>query len=220
MHMIERKFDRLVSFDARSRNFPIRALLPSAVKPRSFTWSCNVWLDQGSQGACTGFAVAQEAAARPVVIRDVTNELAKEIYNRAKELDEWPGTDYEGSSVLAAIKAGKEHGWYTEYRWAFDESDLAAAIGYKGPAVLGVNWYEGMLDVDASGFVHVTGNILGGHAILCNGFSVKKQAYRVHNSWGQGWGVNGDAFISTADMRRLLAERGEACIPVVRTATV
>ena len=212
----ERKFDRLVSFDSRSRSFPIRALLSTVVKPRSYTWSCRAWLDQGIEGACAGFAVTHEAAARPVVIQSVSDGLARAIYNRAKELDPWPGTDYEGTSILAAIKAGKEKGWYSEYRWAFGEDDLAAAIGYKGPAVLGLNWYEGMLDTDATGFIRPTGRILGGYAVLCNGFSVSKQTYRLHNSWGRSWGIEGDAFVSRADMRRLLAEEGEACVPVVR----
>lgn len=56
----------------------------------------------------------------------------------------------------------------------------------------------------------------GGHAILCNGVNVKSGLYRLHNSWGESWGVNGEAFISRADMATLLKRQGEACIPVKR----
>lgn len=213
---MERKFDRLVSFDVKSRNYPIRAMLAANVKPRSYTWRCKVNLDQGSEGACTGFAVTHEAAARPKEVKNIDNDVALNIYYRARQLDEWPGEDYDGSSVIAAIKAGVEHNWYAEYRWAFGESDLALAVGHHGPAVLGINWYEGMCETDSDGFIYPTGDILGGHAILCNGYNYKKQIYRLHNSWGTSWGVNGDAFIKATDLAKLLKEDGEACIPVKR----
>ena len=211
-----RTFDRLIKFDERSRNYPIRTLLAPDAKPRSYTWRCNVTLDQGPDGACTGFAVSHEAAARPKEVKDVSYVTAMAIYHRAREIDEWPGENYEGSSVLAAMKAGAEHGWYTEYRWAFGESDLSLAIGHSGPAVLGINWYEGMFEPDSKGFIKPTGRIAGGHAILCNGYNFKKQIYRLHNSWGNTWGKNGEVFITAEDLSFLLKDQGEACIPVKR----
>lgn len=213
---MDRTFDRLVKFDAKSKAYPIRELITAGLPLRSYTWRCNTWLDQGSEGACTGFAVTQEAAARPCVVPNLTNKIARQVYNRAKQLDEWPGEDYEGSSVLGAIKAGTERCWYREYRWAFGEEDLAMAIGYKGPAVLGINWYEGMMEPDGNGFIYPTGQVLGGHAILCNGFNKKLGRYTLHNSWGEGWGRYGECFITRIDMNRLLREQGEACIPVIR----
>ena len=210
-----RTFDRLVKFDERSRGFSIRALTGDRPR-RSYTWSCKVNLDQGSEGACTGFATSHEAAARPVIVKGITNDVARQIYYRARQLDEWPGENYEGSSVLGAVKAGTENGWYSEYRWAFSENDLALAVGYRGPAILGINWYEGMGSPDNNGLIKPTGDVLGGHAILCNGYNVKRGLYRLHNSWGRDWGINGDCFISQSDLARLLKEQGEACIPVKR----
>jgi hypothetical protein len=209
------KFGRLVEFDERSRNFPVRELLATD-KLRSYTWSCGIVLDQGNIGACTGFSVAQEAAAKPAVIKNITNQTGLEVYRRAQQLDEWPGENYEGSSVLGAIKAGTEKGWYKEYRWAFSENDLALAVGHHGPAVIGINWYDSMSTPNGKGIITVSGEIAGGHAILCNGFNVKTGLYRLHNSWGNVWGINGECFISRLDMIRLLQEDGEACIPVVR----
>jgi hypothetical protein len=213
---VQRKFGRIPEFDARSRNYPIRPMIPRGTVPRSYTWSCGVVLDQGATPACTGFSVAHEAAARPCVVPNMTNAIGQMLYKRAKQLDEWPGEDYDGSSVLGAVKAGAEKGWYPSYRWAFSESDLCLAVGYKGPAVLGINWYDGMYQTDAKGMIQVSGKILGGHAILCNGYNVKTKLYRLHNSWGPTWGLKGEAFISQKDMGRLLAEEGEACIPIVR----
>ncbi len=31
--------------------------------------------------------------------------------------------------------------------------------------------------------------MMGGHAVLAIGFDDKKQAFKVRNSWGKGWGV-------------------------------
>jgi hypothetical protein len=210
-------FGRLVSFDEKSRNFPIRALIADKAERISRLWPCDIVLDQGSEGACTGFSVSHEAAAEPVVVPNITDEIALEIYRRARQLDEWPGEDYDGSSVLGAMKAAKERGWYDEYRWAFGEEDLALALGYKGPAVLGINWYEGMSDPDRDGLITATGSVQGGHAILCNGYDAEKKLYRLHNSWGKGFGVKGECFVCVEDMVKLLKEDGEACIPVVRT---
>ena len=209
---------RIPQFDARSRQFPIRALLGNAPL-RSYTWRVPTNLDQDPHPACTGFAVAQELAARPQVVPGVTNEWGMRFYYRARQLDIWPGEDYEGSSVLAAVQAVQEAGWYSGYRWAFGEHDLAQAVGYAGPAVIGINWYSGMFRPDGAGFLRPSGSLAGGHAILVYSLNLPKGFYRVHNSWGPGWGERdhlgqpGTAKISREDMRRLLLEDGEAVIP-------
>lgn len=210
---VHRVLDRIAMFDDRSRDYPIRALLRADAKPRSYTWACAVHLDQGAEGACTGFAVSQEAAARPKVVSGITDEIGRVVYRRAQQIDEWPGENYEGSSVLAAVKAGTERKWYSGYRWAFGEGDLSLAVGHYGPAVLGVNWYTSMFSPNAQGLIKIGGIIEGGHAILCNGYNAKAQMYRLHNSWGANWGVRSACYIRAADIVRLLAEDGEACVP-------
>ena len=214
--MTDRKFGRIIRFDEESRKFSVRALLPETVKPRSYTWRCDLNLDQGALPACVGFSVAHEAAAWPIAVRGINNALALQVYYEAQILDDYPGEDYEGSSVLGGIKAGKKRGWYGGYRWAFSEFDLALAVGNFGPAVLGINWYSGMNEPDSKGFVTPTGALEGGHAILCNGIHIKTGVYRLHNSWSRKWGFFGDCFITRKDMAFLLKERGEACIPVTR----
>lgn len=209
------RLDRIPSFDNRSLAYPIRATIEEK-KLRSYTWSCYDYLDQGSEGACVGFSIGHEIAARPVAVKGMTATTASSIYLAARYVDEWPGEAYSGTSVLAGFKAATSLGYFVEYRWAFSLTDLALAVGYKGPAVLGINWYQGMFSPDSEGYLHVTGDIGGGHAILCNGVDVKKKRFRVHNSWGQDWGMGGDAFISFDDMERLLNESGDACVPVKR----
>jgi len=211
-----RTFDRRECFDPRSRNFPIRALVPLSAEPRSRTWACPVWLNQGREGACVGFSISQEAAAAPVRVPNITNEVARKLYLSARALDGIPDELGEGTSVLAGMKAAREAGWYTEWRWAFGETDLALAISHCGPAVLGVGWYEGMMRPDARGYIHPTGKIVGGHAILCRGYSSFRKCYRLRNSWGRAWGWDADCYVTADEMRWLLSNRGEAAIPVVR----
>lgn len=211
---MDRKLDRIPHFDERSRNYPVRALV-GATKPVAKVWPCTTWLNQGQEGACVGYSWAHELAAEPHPVK-VRDQTAKTLYRAAQKLDEFPGEDYEGSSVLGGAKAVKGYALLTEYRWAFGLNDLVLAVGYQGPAVLGVNWYSRMFDTDSHGFVKVGGTLAGGHAILCLGVLPKDEYFVLHNSWGREWGQNGEARISFKDMNRLLREQGEACLPVKR----
>lgn len=212
------RLDRIPQFDEKSRGYPIRTLLERAglTKPRSYTWRVPVNLDQGNEGACVGFGWSHELAARPVIIPDVTDATATALYDRARQLDEWPGEDYDGTSVLAGAKAVEEAGFLREYRWAFGLEDVRLALGYHGPVVLGINWYDGMFDVDSDGFIHKSGDLAGGHCILAYSVSERLQVVRLWNSWGPDWGMGGSAMITFADLDALLHEQGEACIPVRR----
>ena len=231
-----RVVDRLVEFDERSRNY--RAVAGLENKPlRSYTWSCDVYNDQGYEGACVGFMWSHELSARPVVYR-VGADFALAVYYRARQIDPWPGEDYSGTSILAGIKAVMEklnergQPLYGEYRWAFGLEDVVRTIGYRGPVGLGINWYYSMYEPDESGFIKPGGPLAGGHAILANGvklvkldpdiprtfdnIDLDKSFVRLHNSWGTGYGEGGDAFITLRDLGTLLDEDGEACVPIVR----
>lgn len=214
---MQRTFDRVVHFDERSRDFPIRALVPQ--KPKSYTWACPTWLDQGQEGACVGFSWSHELAGKPKPVAGITNTSARKLYKLAQTLDEWPGENYSGTSVLAGAKAVSSQGFMSEYRWAFGIDDLILAVGHAGPAVIGLKWWDGMWNVDSQGFVRATGTVVGGHAILCIGVNVTKRYFILHNSWGKTWGVNGECKVSFDDMDKLLKDQGEACIPVVRNLT-
>ena len=69
---------------------------------------------------------------------------------------------------------------------------------------------EGMTDTDERGYIHATGDVVGGHCILCRGVNGREKYFLLRNSWGKNWGVNGDCKISFDDMKKLLADDGEA----------
>ena len=219
------RLTRIRQFDRRSRAYPVRAVIADNKKPRSYTWSCGKHLDQGREGACVGFSLAHELIAKPAVYKNIAAADALNFYHQAQQQDPWPGGAYpgaspfyEGTSVLAGAQVMKQRGYLKEYRWAFGLDDLILGVGYKGPAVLGVDWYDNMFDTDKNGYIHAYGEVSGGHAILCKGVNVKQQYFTLHNSWGPDWGVNGDCKISFDDMDWLLHNGGEACIPVTRNS--
>ncbi len=205
----ERKLDRLVQFDPRSRNFPISYVNEGKV-PRSYAWRCNTFLDQGTEGSCVGFGNTHELIARPSEVQNLGASYAITIYKDAQKIDPWEGEDYEGTSVLAGVKILHQQGWFESYRWAFGINDLILGVGRNGPAVIGVYWYEGMRDTDSNGYIHVSGSILGGHCLLCSAVNIREKRFTLHNSWGTTWGESGRCYISFSDMERLLREEGEA----------
>lgn len=213
-------FGRIPEFDERSRNYPIRALLGPKRAPKSTLWPCSQHLDQGQVGACVGFSWAHELIAEPEVVPDVTRDYAFMLYYDAQRLDEWEGEDYEGTSVLAGAKATMAADWLQEYRWAFGIDDLLETVSYLGPVIIGINWYVGMLDPDPEGYIVPSGDVVGGHAILVKGVNPATQSVVLHNSWGEGWGIGGDALIRWSDLDRLLHEDGECCVPVIRTQVI
>lgn len=221
-----RKLDRQVNFDEKSKSFPIRELL-SGGRLSNKSWKCEEYLDQGVEGSCVGHAWAHELNANPFKVR-VKSSTAKTIYYAAQQWDVWEGTEYEGTSVLAGAKVVHSLGHMEEYRWAFGIEDVIETLSKFGPIVLGIAWYEGMFNTNENGFIKPTGNIAGGHAILANGIQFRERngfwwkdlpepIIRLHNSWGKDWGVNGDALITASDLSFLLKQQGEACVPVKRS---
>ena len=201
------RFDWKPRHDPRSRQYAIRDKIDK-VTSTARQWKAGPVLDQGSEGACVGFGWSGELGCEPerYVVSDAS---AFELYHEAQKLDQWPGEDYEGTSVLAGAKALKRRGQLLEYRWAFGIDDVRDAILTHGPVVLGIPWYDGMYDAPG-GRVTVSGSVVGGHCILATGY--RDGYFMLRNSWGPSWGVSGDAEITDHDLGYLLAQDGEACV--------
>jgi hypothetical protein len=77
-------------------------------------------LDQGQEGACTGFGLATVANYLLTIRRvlpDPTPVSPRMIYEMARRYDEWPGEDYSGSSARGAMKGWHKHGVCSEGAW-------------------------------------------------------------------------------------------------------
>lgn len=201
-------FGRLIAPDARDKDYSMRSLLRGVAEsgaPSSRLWSLpnKYQLDQGDTPTCVGHGCAHFLAAAPHQ-HPVVEDTALTIYNLAQRLDEWPGENYEGTSVRGGMKALQNLGFISEYRWAFTEDVLWRYVLARGPAVIGVTWLTGMMALDRKGYVNLTGGEEGGHCVALIGADEKRQAYRGMNSWD----TFGRFWLRREDMRVLLEELG------------
>ncbi len=176
-----------------------------------FWWSPSV-LDQGKQGSCVAHGWVHSVNATPQTHR-YDHPFAVGIYDLARKMDEWPGEDYEGTSVRAGAKACQSRGLISSYAFTQDVKEAVLWLLNRRPIVIGVDWYSGMFDAKKENryFIKPTGSIEGGHCVMVDGVRYveggKGSDYlRIQNSWGRDWGYNGRAKISFADFEKLLSE--------------
>ena len=105
----------------------IARFLPSYVR-------AGLVLNQGREGACTGFGLACVVNyllyVRGGAPASFTGVSARMLYELARRYDEWPGTDYDGSSCRGALKGWHKHGVCSADHWPYpldrDEVPLPA----------------------------------------------------------------------------------------------
>jgi hypothetical protein len=201
---------RLHIADERDGNYPFSSALKSApVRNKTKYYRATPILDQGYKPHCVAFAWKQFLQSSPFCQgRQLKEDF---IYELCQERDQWPGENYDGTSVRAGAKVLQKLGFLDVYLWARTAEEVKQWILSTSPVVLGTTWYSGMFQTDDDGFVHAEGGVAGGHAYLCVGYSHKRKAFRCVNSWGEGWGEEGRFWISEADLDRLLSQSGEAC---------
>ncbi len=98
-------------------------------------------LNQGSEGACTGFALAavanyllQTSKVRPPAgaVQDPDALVSERmLYEMAKRYDEWPGEEYSGSSARGAMKGWHKHGVCARETWHYDPGKLDNVLTTK-----------------------------------------------------------------------------------------
>lgn len=77
-------------------------------------------LDQGYEGACTGYGLATVVnylLTTRKVVSDCNPVSPRMLYELAKRYDEWPGESYSGSSARGAMKGWHKHGVCSEELW-------------------------------------------------------------------------------------------------------
>jgi hypothetical protein len=111
----------------------VRDLLPRYTK-------AGLVLDQGQEGACTGFGLAGvinflrwRQGGFPSKLAPVS---ARMLYNLARRHDEYAGEDYEGSSCRGAIKGWFYHGVCLNEDWPYHPTEpVQPKYGYADRAV-------------------------------------------------------------------------------------
>lgn len=214
--------------DPRSLDYALRDRLVRQVAVQDTHWPHGPILDQGPDGACVGFAVADAANALQLMpdtglrlskLGTLDAEDATDLYRMAQDLDEVSGRDYVGTSVLAGMKAGVAAGLWEGYGWAFGTRDIAQAILQGlGPVVIGVPWLSGMT-AGADGVVRLTGAAGLGHCLIATNLRLSLAGrpgpwFQLQQSWGVDEGVGGMVYLHHRDLALLLAGQGEAAVPL------
>lgn len=183
--------------------------------------------DQGNLGSCTANAALGTLVAAPFGKEGVsyTEEDAVALYELETKLDdsqipgEYPPDDTGSTgpwSMMALEKQGKIRS-FTHTRSAHH----AMLLLNKGPISIGVTWYQSMFTVErlpsgqAAIKVDPNTDVAGGHQVCLVGNDAQSQMVYVRNSWGAGWGDDGHAWLSWADLRFLFANGADCVQPVL-----
>jgi hypothetical protein len=190
--------------------------VPAQTDQRVRVWNDNYWWgEQGRTPHCVGYAWAHWLSDGPIIHPRAKLPTVDpvQIYRTAQTLDEMAGENYHGTTVRGGAKTLVKLGLIHSYYWAGNDfGALCRAVLEVGPVVVGTDWYEGMLNPSKTGMLRMAGRVIGGHCYVLNGINMKTGAFRLKNSWGRRWGIQGRAQISFADMQRLLRNHGDACL--------
>lgn len=209
---------RLRAPDSRDQQYPMQVDFAGANERGWRYWHSAGVMDQGNTPHCVAYSGIKYLTAGPK--RNTVNiPNLYELYKECQRNDEWPGEDYDGTSVRALMKILKKKGYVSEYRWAWDVDTTVAHVLQHGPVIIGSPWYYDMHWPDKNGYLNVSGRLVGGHAYTVIGAHNDRKnpdgsrgALRVLNSWGRNWGQNGRAWLSYDGFKKLFETNwSEAC---------
>lgn len=187
-------------------------------------------LNQHSEGACTGFALAAAINLQNRLVGKDVRVSPRMLYEMAKRHDEWPGERYPGSSLRGAIHGWKNMGVCSEQAWPYyvdpnRRGALTVAVAKEAQNnPLGAYYrlrpkvedYHAAINeagvIACSSKVHQGwerpdhGTItpkdddVGAHAFAIVGYNA--EGFWIQNSWGGDWGDNGLALWTYPDWIR------------------
>lgn len=103
--------------------------VPTAIKLEDYLKVNVPILDQGQEGACTGYGLATVAhylLRTRRVVRSTKEVSPHMLYDLARRYDEWKGVDYEGSSCRGAMKGWFKHGVCGREAWPAGMKETSA----------------------------------------------------------------------------------------------
>ncbi|MEQ8205336.1 MAG: C1 family peptidase, partial [Woeseia sp.] len=178
-------------------------------------------LDQGSEGSCTGFALAAVVNLQRAQCRRRGTVSPRMLYEMAKRHDEWRGDSYDGSSCRGAIKGWYNMGVCLDRTWPYKDgkqgmltikaakearentlgayyrlgtrvSDFHAALNETGVIFCSADIHAGWSKPSRkTGIIPLRDEPEGAHAFSIVGYNNK--GFWIQNSWGRKWGQEGTA---------------------------
>jgi len=155
--------------DIRDRYYePALIQLASSVDHRG-----GLVLDQETEGACTGFALAAVINLLNMKRGQSYEASPRMLYEMAQKHDRWPGEDYEGSSCRGAIRGWKNMGVCSEDDWKFVPNQ---------PGGLTIDRAMAARENPLGAYYRLRPNIVDYHAALNEVDAIYVSA-RVHSGW-------------------------------------
>ena len=220
------------------RDYLMRAYLPVIKLPKKidYTPKLSPIRDQGDEGVCVGFATATGMKEyQELLDYEKLVELSPRfIYSECKKIDGMPGE--EGTTIRVAMQVLESKGVCQEKFWPYSPhqktkaqegaisnakkfcimtyarilnlNELRLSLATKGPCVIGVEVFEGMLKTK-TGLVPLpkkNATALGGHAICTVGYDDKKKVIKFKNSWSDKWGQKGYGLLPYAYVERYMMD--------------
>ncbi len=199
-----------------SRDYELKTFIHKTVESEQKTEQCWEFplepLDQYDQPHCVGFSMADFGINYPTPTK-YTNKDGHNFYYLCKIKDGQPNME-NGSDIRSAAKVLVDLNIIQGYAWAKTIEEVKWWLLNKGPLIVGTDWTEGMDTPDENNVIHLTGNVLGGHAYLINEWT-KDNYIGIQNSWDGRWGKKGKAYISAKDFEKLLKRWGGEALTAV-----
>jgi hypothetical protein len=235
-----RRSARRRTFDARPDTIDFRdrmfvatlAEVPQEITPAAYKKRLGgkaVILDQGDEGACTGFglaAVCNFLLQTRKVHRDAVPVSPWMLYAMAQRHDEWRGEDYDGSSARGAMKGWHKHGVCAQRLWPASNAGGDVTGGRAldaGKRPLGAYFRVNHKDLVAMHAALAEVGILYASALTHRGWDrvdasgaiprstavegghafaiigYDTEGFWIQNSWGPGWAKGGFARLGYED---------------------
>ena len=215
--------------DIRDRIYqPTLAIVHDELKP---DWSRITILDQGKEGACTGFGLAAVVnfQRRLKYESEIPSVSPRMFYEMARRFDEWTGEDYDGSSIRGALRGFFNNGVCLEADWPYQADDAGVLTLDRARAarhiVLGAYYRVQPSIADMHAAIHEAGAVCASARVHDGWFNpvngrivphppspqgghafaivgYDAEGFWVQNSWGTDWGRRGIALWEYADWAR------------------
>ena len=220
------------------RDYLMRAYLPVIKLPKRIDYMSQMSpvRDQGEEGTCVGFATATGMKEYQEFLdyEKLVILSPRFVYSECKKIDGVP--KLEGTTIRAAMQVLESRGVCQEKFWPYlphqktkaregaisnakkfriityarilNLNELRLSLATKGPSVIGIEVFKGMLKTK-TGLVPLpkkNETTLGGHAICTIGYDDEKKVIKFKNSWSNKWGQNGCGFLPYAYIERYMMD--------------
>lgn len=172
--------------DFRDRPYlpPLRPLPPSYPRQEDVDTFFQEYADacvlnQGSEGACTGFGLAAMinylywSEAKKWGQSSPDRVSPRMLYELARLYDEWDGEDYEGSSCRGAMKGWHKHGVCGEKLWPYGKRFRPPEDG----------WAEDAAERPLGAYYRVDAKSLNDMQAAINECGAVYASSRIHSGW-------------------------------------